>query len=921
MYRHPTPRMLPLILALALAGCGGETPEQHFQKGKDLLAKGDRQGAILELKSTLQAQPANAQARLLLGQAHLANEAYAEAEKELGQAREHGAPEEQAVPLLAKALLAAGKAQQVFDLGIPTHKYGPQSRASLYASRAAALFALGKEDQANQAIAAAEEADANHPELLLFKARLALGKQDKPKAMQFLDAALKQDAKFNDALYLKAAILLLDGKSDAAIQAMQQITANDARDYHAHLAVADLQTRAGRIEDAENSLSAAEKIAPGVPMVKYNRSLFELKRGKYKEAKDGLAQVLKAMPDHPQANLAYAIVSLELGNYEQCLQSARKTLALDSHNPTAMRIVAVALLKAGDAKGALAALSPLLKSDADNPDLLALAAEIHVHNKDYDKAMNYLDRAVSLDPENSALKLQRATNLLAKGRHGAAQADLEKAARHSEKAGQADLALVMLHLKGKAYDKALQAIADLEKKLPDNPLVHNLRAGALFGKQDQAGARQALERALAIKPDFLPAALNLARLEIQERKPKAARKHLEALLAKDNGNVQAMLALAEIAASERKEGEYVSWLEKAVKADPKAIQAHAGLVNHHLSRKENAKALSQAKRAALANPDDQATQTLLANTQLATGDTSAALDTFARMSRHAPQSPHILLRLALAQMASKQLDDARESLAKALRIRPDYLEAQDGLLTLEMAARNPEAALALARQMQKQHPASPIGFDREGDIELSRKRHAQALKAYDQALARGAGASGVVKLHRATVLSGDPRGADQRLSAWLKQNPKDVPVRAYAAEYFMHANRNREATALYEEVLRLTPQSVPVLNNLANLYQGARDARAVPTAEQALKLAPGHAGVLDTLGWILLEQGNLPRATELLAKAAAKAPKTGTIRYHYGVALARGGKRHEARKELEAAIAGDQKFPERDDAKRLLTGL
>jgi Flp pilus assembly protein TadD len=146
-------------------------------------------------------------------------------------------------------------------------------------------------------------------------------------------------------------------------------------------------------------------------------------------------------------------------------------------------------------------------------------------------------------------------------------------------------------------------------------------------------------------------------------------------------------------------------------------------------------------------------------------------------------------------------------------------------------------------------------------------------------------------------------------------------VRTYAAEYYTSSNRNRDAIVQYEEALKLTPQSALALNNLAGLYQREKDGRALATAEKALKLAPEHPGVQDTLGWILVEQGQLPRAVELLGKAAAKVPKAGPIRYHYGVALARVGKKAEARRELEAAIATGQKFPELEEAKALLKSL
>jgi Flp pilus assembly protein TadD len=69
-------------------------------------------------------------------------------------------------------------------------------------------------------------------------------------------------------------------------------------------------------------------------------------------------------------------------------------------------------------------------------------------------------------------------------------------------------------------------------------------------------------------------------------------------------------------------------------------------------------------------------------------------------------------------------------------------------------------------------------------------------------------------------------------------------------------------------------------------------------AEQANKAAPTDPIILDTLGWILVEQGKLDRALPLLKQAAALAPANPDIRNHLGVALGKSGKpddRHAAR--------------------------
>ncbi|MCP5278681.1 MAG: PEP-CTERM system TPR-repeat protein PrsT [Thiobacillus sp.] len=923
MHKPPKPiaPLLALLLAIFLAGCGGKTPEEHFEQGKALLAKGDRQGAIVEFKNTLQAQPANAAARMLLGRIYLSSEAYADARKELEQAREKGAPDEEVLPLLAQALVRNGEPQAVVDLGNPSDKFGAPARAALYTWRAAALLGLEKEDQALEAITGAEAADGRLPDLLLLKAKVALSKQDKTRARQLLEAALAENAKFNEALYLKAALLQSEDKHDEALKVYQQIVANDSGQFRAHLALHGLHLRARDMGAAERDLQSAEKSGSKDLLVRLARATFELQRGQLDKASSVLQDLLRAAPNHVPTMLAYAMTSYAQGMYNQSQKYASGVLGAQPDNLIAARILAGSQLRQGDAPGALKTLEPLLAKYKDDLQLLTLAGDAHLQLGHNTKAQGYLDRAAQLSPDNASISGLQAVGLLAAGQRDDALAHLEHMASQGDKPGRADLAVVLMHMGDRAYDKALDAIAKMEGKAPRNPVAENLRAAALMGKGDRQGARQALERALALQPDFYPAAFNLARLDMLDNKPEVASKRFHAVLSKDKANVRAMLALADLAAIKRHESEFVDWLRKAIKADPRSLQAHAALVRYHLTRKDAAKALAQAREAAAANSDDLNTLKLLGDTLLATGNLDPAIDTYTGITQKAPKSPEALLDLARAQLADGRVLPARENLRQALAIRPNFHPAKETLIRAEMADKQVESALGLARELQSQQPKSPSGFAAEADILWSQQRFPQAIKAYEQAFAKDPSTGRFVNLHRALMAANRVAEADQKLAAWLKQHPDDHSARLYAAESHMRGKRYNEAIVEYEALLKAGQGNAAVYNNLATLYQRGNDPRALATAEQAYKLAPDHPGVMDTLGWILVRQGKSARGLDLLAKASAQAPHVPTLRYHHGAALVRAGKKAEARKELEAAIFIKQKFPEEEEARALLSSL
>jgi putative PEP-CTERM system TPR-repeat lipoprotein len=908
------------LLALAVAGCGA-SPEESMRQAQGYMDKADYKAAVLELKNVLQAQPENGQARFLLGKAHLARGAYVDAEKELSRARELGANDPELLPMLAKSWHKLGQAEPVLALELPENGLNPQAHASVLALRAEILFSQGKRAEAEQSLSKARTLASDNPDLLLVEARRAVADGEFSRAGEYVDGVLKADAKSLDALFLKAELAERDNRDEEAAAIFKEILANDPQQFLPHLALSQQAIRRNDLDAADKHIQAAEKAAPKSQAVRYARGIFELRRERYKEAVAALQQVLSTSPDHLPSILAMAAANHGLGNFEQSILGARRVLAHRPDNSMAKQVLAGSLVKTGDAKGALDLLLPLLKGRENDVRLLAQIGTAYLESRDFGKAMDYLDRAATLDPNNPEIRSQQATGHLARGETERALIELEQASRLSASAGQADLALIVLNLRHKDYDAALQAIAALEKKAPNTPVTHNLRAAALLGQQDRAGARKALQRALEIDPTFHPAAVNLARLDMQDKNPDAARKTFENVLAKDKNNLAAMLALADLASAGNREKDYLDWLERAAKAHPAAIPPRAALVRHYLGKQEPQKAMAAAKAATNANPDNAEALILLGTTQLAVSDNAGAVATMTRLVDKHRQSPDAHHHLALALGAQGKTADARASLKQALKLKSDHQPSLNTLIRLELSENNTDAALQLARDMQRLNARLPFGFAWEGDIHMARKQPERAVKPYQLALDNGGGGQTFIKLHVALGQSGDSRNAQARLDAWLKSHPDDLVVLGYAAAHAMRQGQDKLAASRYEDILRKNPGDAVAMNNLANLYQRQKDPRALDMAEKALKLKPGNAVVLDTLGWILLEQGQLAKGLPHLAQAAGQAEKHPVIQYHYAVALARSGDKAKAREALRKALAVTSDFPEKQAARELLRTL
>jgi putative PEP-CTERM system TPR-repeat lipoprotein len=280
-----------------------------------------------------------------------------------------------------------------------------------------------------------------------------------------------------------------------------------------------------------------------------------------------------------------------------------------------------------------------------------------------------------------------------------------------------------------------------------------------------------------------------------------------------------------------------------------------------------------------------------------------------------------LFKLATAQLVAKDLAGARKTLQDALRIQPDYLEAQLMLGGVEVQGARFDEAYKLARQIQQQKPKSPAGFILEGDTAFARKDYPAALAAFESAYKLEP--SGTLLVRQMQVFNATQRTeeGEKRLVSWLAAHPEDARTRAILAESLIKRGQYKAAVEHYLILNKSTPNNLVVLNNLAWALFESKDNRALGFAEQALKLKPDSPAVMDTLGWILVQQGQTERGIKLLQQALSKVPDAAEIQFHLAAAFAKTGDRSRAKSELERLLASGVAFPQEQEARALLLQL
>ena len=685
------------------------------------------------------------------------------------------------------------------------------------------------------------------------------------------------------------------------------------------MARAQLLVRLKQPQEAQKDVDAARKFSGNSPFLTYTQALIYFNLGKLREAYATVQLSLRMAPEYRPAQLLYAALSYStgaLGQAEQALTELARDFPQDAY---VRKLLAATLIARRDGKRALEVIEPMLSKDLLDTVVMEIAGDAYMAAGEYDKAALYMERAAASDPKNARLRTGVAMVRLSAGEVDKAVGDLEAAAKLEGGAERAKVILILTHLTSGKYDKALEEAHSLLEKQPKEPLAHFLLGAVYAGKKDDAQARASFERSLALRADYLPAAEKLARMDMAEKKLDAAQKTMEAALAASKDNIQAIILLSEILAAKGDTNAAVAMLERARKASKGAIEPRARLAAYYARIGDNAKALEIAQETLSANPDNPAALQLVGMARTMAGDTNSAQAVLAKAVAADPKSAQARNNLAAAQVAGGRLADAEANYRKAIELQPEFLGARLALCALLIKTQRPDEALGMVPEMRKKYPKSADVHMLEGDALMQKKKYPEALQAYESAMSLAKSGALAVKVYMARARAKNADTALTWLAGWVKDNPQNHEARSYLADGLLVVGQTKAAIEHYDYLVQQAPGDAMGLNNLANALSRLKDPRALDTAEKAYKLVPDNPLVADTLGWLLLEQGDKARAVELLRKAAASGLPE--IRYHLGAGLARTGDKSGARKQLEDLLKSGAPFPQKKEAEALLRQL
>lgn len=911
--------VLSVAVGLNLLGAPA-VAEEAVEKARQYMDSGENKAAIIELKNALQQDPGDVSARLLLGHLYLQLKEGAAAEKELRRASELGADPDLWRLDLAEAMVLQGKFSEVLENldQPPAPSAEEQSRAM--ALRGQAHLGLRQLEDAAAAFKEAIRLDASNEPAAMGEILLALAKKELDRAKSLTDMVLARFPQNVDALLIRAELHRKDKETAEAAKKFAQIMELEPENFHALLGHATTMIAAGDVEQAKADLDLVDKIQKNLIMGHYLRGVIAFQEQAWETASEHLQKVLSKMPGHLQSQLLMGIVSFTNGNLEIAEEYLRRVVGAMPANAQAVKILGATRIKQREPEKAIEVLEPLVRHMPDAQSM-ALLGSAYMLKGDQEKGQEWLSQAVADSPDVAALRTQLALTLLAGGETEKAITELQSAVDLGQDVLQADVLLVLSHLKNKEQDKALEASEALEQRMPDSAIAYNLTGLALLSRGDKEQARARFRKALELDSEFVTASLNLALVDLADNDPVGAQKHYEEVLGKKPGHLRAMLGMVELAQQREDPDGMVSWLEKAREANPDSVQPGLLLAAHYISGGDSLKALTVSSNLAQRFPEHPRVLEMLARAQTLAGETTSAIRTFEKLAHARPEDAKLQYLLGGSKWSVKDLHGAREAFLRAIALKPDFKNARVALASLHIQDGRAGDALSISQKLQQDFPDEAIGYEIEGRAFQSQGRPDEALKAFETAYAKQKDARILQLLAQAQEAAGRRSEAIELLEDWVNEKPQDRNAMGLLAMYYQVEGRDGEAIKAYEVLAQNDSENIVVLNNLAWLYQKHGDSRAIETAKKAYDLNPERPEIADTYGWVLLQNGEVQEGLSMLQQAYVASPTQTEIGYHVAVGLSRAGRNDESSQVLRRLLRENDSFPQEKEARALLEEL
>jgi len=464
-----------VVVVLALTGCNRDIVD-GVNRAREFKAERQYGAAIIELKSLLQKQPENGEARLLLGKVYLEIEDYASAEKEFRKARSLAVTDDDVVPLLTRALVFQKQYQQTLNLQLQD-SLSPGPLAELEASQALAYLAI----------------------------------EQKENAKEYLKKAQQAAPQSSWIRYAQARILIADKSYTEAITVLNKLLDKDPTNGIAWSTLGKAYVIRGKLADGDHAYTQAIANRTVVSPDYLRRGTVRLMRGKLEAAAEDAEILLRRNPTWVQAGLFAGKVKFQQKRYTEAEKILESTYQLDFNNYDVVFLLAKTYFSLNKIERAETLAENAFRLRPKSMLTRNVLVQIYLRQKKGKQAEELLRPVVTAYPKDLPTRKALVVSLTQQAKYAEAEALLQQALQATPDDVDTRAALAYYYLTRDEAERVISLLQD-SKEIDDSLLL--LQADAYARLAQYSSAKETLELVIDRTPDSVQAYRGLARVDM-----------------------------------------------------------------------------------------------------------------------------------------------------------------------------------------------------------------------------------------------------------------------------------------------------------------------------------------------------------------------------------------------------------------------
>lgn len=494
-------------------------------------------------------------------------------------------------------------------------------------------------------------------------------------------------------------------------------------------------------------------------------------------------------------------------------------------------IDAIGEMDAGDFKAASSKLGKIISIEPGNDAALYYSGLCDLYLNNLKDAQTNLKKASEIDPKNYWYKDRLAIAYSAAGEDDLTIATYEELLKDYPKKNDLYFSLVNLYLKQNRFDKALEAMDQIEAVFGKSENVTSTRYDILLRQNKPDEALKALSD--YNKEFSSPRILTqIGDHSIAEYKDSAALAYYQEALDIQSSYIPAILGKSEVYRMRRDYPDFFSTLDTFISDDESAPQAKAQYLNMLLSRCEPR--FIQNFRPQLDSTVDN-------------------------LVSHHPKDSSALTMAGMYYYSTERPQNAKELIERNKDLHPESVTAQATYAQLLGYMKDWDGVIQASEKALESFPAETGFLDLEN-----------------------------VAFYNKNDYQGIINNCKRVLDLFPSDTSKTIPALAALGDMHHELGQEKEAFKAYEQVLKLNPDYSPVLNNYAYYLalKGKKLKKAYQMSKKTVDKEPDNSTYLDTIGWILHLQGKNQEAKTYFKHAMLYGAKdSATSLRHYAAVL------------------------------------